>query len=831
MLPARVALISQSAKIGYSDLIRVAQALNLQANRDLAPLWDVSGTVTALESADRIDPGIWPVYVVDEVPEGTAGFHLTQHNQPYAIVQVGDTWSISASHEVLEMLVDPSGNRLTAANSVTIVDNDVQDGDGKVEYLVEICDPSEDAACAYLIDEVLVSDFYTPHYFDPAGSSGARYSFSGRISRPRQVLPNGYLTWFDPQTQMLRQIRHFGAPEIVDLAKGTPGAGSLTGGRSLRSFVDAMTPPPRSLSRITKGARAVENLDARRAMFAVAAPARGQIYAAALADVKQAAATAASQRQANAGTAEAAENALKKNQAVFAKEGVLLVRAGIRWRIPPAVPQHVIVVVAQPDHVQALRTQLPAMLDNVPVDIREANPMEQMRVLDPARYLTMAEARHELRQPDFDGEISFDGKGNVVGDQPATLMAFAAARARKDEIPYTPAPAVSLDEVIAPVTLVLHASPDAGWDQLSTFLAGVRENLVVGMYDFTSAHVLSAVEQALAGGKKMTLTLDHPAKNPTADQSDEQTQSDLREALGDNFEGTWALTNSDPKAPVWIYPNAYHIKVAVREDDTFWLSSGNWNNSNQPEIDLSDPASASRIALKSDRDWHVIATSKELATTFRAFLRHDYDIASKQITAVVAQAAAAAPSPIAQVLNEGIPVEMLAAGKAPQQFFTPRTINDTIRIQPLLTPDNYQQHVKTLIGSAQRTFYMQTQYIHPSGQPNDKEHDALIAAVKELIDRGLDVRLITSQFQTDPWVEKLVNVGIPTSVLRRQANVHNKGIVVDGKTVMVSSQNWSADGTLRNRDAGLIIYHADAAAYFQQIFLHDWDHLASPVSS
>jgi phosphatidylserine/phosphatidylglycerophosphate/cardiolipin synthase-like enzyme len=124
-----------------------------------------------------------------------------------------------------------------------------------------------------------------------------------------------------------------------------------------------------------------------------------------------------------------------------------------------------------------------------------------------------------------------------------------------------------------------------------------------------------------------------------------------------------------------------------------------------------------------------------------------------------------------------------------------------------LTPDNYQPNVLALIQSAQRTFYMQTQYIHPSGNANDEDHDTLIAAVKDLIDKGVDVRLITSQFQTDAWVEKLVGAGIPTSVLRRQTGVHNKGIVVDSSIVLVSSQNWSADGTLRNRDAGLIIHH------------------------
>ena len=63
--------------------------------------------------------------------------------------------------------------------------------------------------------------------------------------------------------------------------------------------------------------------------------------------------------------------------------------------------------------------------------------------------------------------------------------------------------------------------------------------------------------------------------------------------------------------------------------------------------------------------------------------------------------------------------------------------------------------------------------------------------------------------------------------LKIQNNVHNKGIVVDCDTrVLVSSQNWSTDGTLYNRDAGLIIDNPAAATYFDQIFLHDWNELA-----
>jgi hypothetical protein len=60
------------------------------------------------------------------------------------------------------------------------------------KYLIEACDPCQ--ACSYDISGVLVSDFITPHYFEPHLLPGVRYSFTGAITAPRQVLRGGYLT-------------------------------------------------------------------------------------------------------------------------------------------------------------------------------------------------------------------------------------------------------------------------------------------------------------------------------------------------------------------------------------------------------------------------------------------------------------------------------------------------------------------------------------------------------------------------------------------------------------------------------------------------------------
>src|ERR1700675_3082795 len=73
---------------------------------------------------------------------------------------------------------------------------------------------------------------------------------------------------------------------------------------------------------------------------------------------------------------------------------------------------------------------------------------------------------------------------------------------------------------------------------------------------------------------------------------------------------------------------------------------------------------------------------------------------------------------------------------------------------------------------------------------------------------GVDVRIILSQWQNSQWMERLQGAGIDTGLVPIQNGVHNKGFVVDHQKVVISSQNWSGEGVLANRDAGLIIDNA-----------------------
>jgi hypothetical protein len=124
----------------------------------------------------------------------------------------------------------------------------------------------------------------------------------------------------------------------------------------------------------------------------------------------------------------------------------------------------------------------------------------------------------------------------------------------------------------------------------------------------------------------------------------------VAQELSGNLSFAWALERADPKAAAWLFPNAYHIKVAVRDGKAFWLSSGNWNNSNQPNIDpVADPAGSAATARKSDRDWHVVVEHQKLASVFEAFLRNDLTVASQhQLDAAGESTMAAALAELAQ---------------------------------------------------------------------------------------------------------------------------------------------------------------------------------------
>jgi PLD-like domain len=381
----------------------------------------------------------------------------------------------------------------------------------------------------------------------------------------------------------------------------------------------------------------------------------------------------------------------------------------------------------------------------------------------------------------------------LMSDTPiADSLATAAAA-----LTYKPINGNPIDKTFNIVKPMLcHVGPDAGWPVLRPFLEATKKTLSVAMYDFNADHIAKTyIETVRDKNIEAMLTWDDGMTAPET-----KIRKKLRTTLKDQLDG-WIVRCGGGRR----FASAYHEKVAVRDSSAFWLSSGNWSLRSQPDIDpVGEPDDARGMYSKGNREWHVIVEDTQLAKVFERYIKHDRDgsEAESESESGVELDMAGAP----RLPDLFVPVDALFdadAALARPQPIAPESLptsGDAFEVVPVLTPDNYIGRIMTLIEGARRSIYLQYAYITYTDKPIDKKFTEMLEKLAELSNE---------------------------SVFRTQSSIHNKGIVVDGETVLVSSANWSGDGVLRNRDAGLIIFNKEIATYFQNAFLFDWDNRAS----
>ena len=380
--------------------------------------------------------------------------------------------------------------------------------------------------------------------------------------------------------------------------------------------------------------------------------------------------------------------------------------------------------------------------------------------------------------------------------------------------------------------LTICVSPEAGWGELEAFLGDTTDTLTVAMYQFTAPHIFAAVDNAVKPAERTLELILHPVPEKPAksgvkandlDEEDEVI-APLEKAMKKRFDQTWATLVSKAN-PDGLFASAYHIKVAVRDSSVFWLSSGNWQSSNQPNVHPfgNNPSKLPpQFQKKYNRDYHAIIANKKLADIFEFYIKRDFKESADQ----AGQAVSFVQPDLFVPEEEEVAEEAVAF--APPRLFEPLRLNREVRVQPLLTPDNYAEHALKLIQSAQKSVWFQNQYINFRGTSDDfPEFRALVGALKDKIKAKLDVRIICRDMMKQESLDVLIALGFPKEVFRFQPACHNKTIIVDGKVVVFGSHNWSNEGVKTNRDASLIFDDEEIAAYLADVYDYDWTTLAT----
>lgn len=186
-----VAVTNDSTVLTDTEVESYTHAYYHQVRYDLKHHWLTDALVYFAPEAELIGSDVWRIHFQDTLDvTGALGYHdLTDLNVPVSLIGArldldnGASPSVTGSHELVEMLVDPFLSQATQTGSSTFVG-------------CEVGDPVEADEYGYTYQGVLLSDFVTPQWFEP-GAPGP-YDYKGHVTQPLQLLAGGYMSTWTP---------------------------------------------------------------------------------------------------------------------------------------------------------------------------------------------------------------------------------------------------------------------------------------------------------------------------------------------------------------------------------------------------------------------------------------------------------------------------------------------------------------------------------------------------------------------------------------------------------------------------------------------------------
>ena len=342
------------------------------------------------------------------------------------------------------------------------------------------------------------------------------------------------------------------------------------------------------------------------------------------------------------------------------------------------------------------------------------------------------------------------------------------------------------DEIIA------YCSPDSTYAVAKRLFDEASKSIIIGIYDFSADYMKELVLNAVQRGVKVKLMLD-------IDSKDEQTLFD--DLTDSGVDGVPAPSCASHKVHFF---SSSHEKVIVIDGEWCLVQSGNYSENSIP-LNVADGGDPEHFR-SGNRDTGLAIRSRKLAKFFAGILESDMALEINGPESLAAAATAATA-----FLVESAPT------KVPTQLFPSKTFKLTkpLNVQPVLTPDNYMDIVPDKLKAARKSILIEQQYIRGS-----QDHIvALLDAIKAARDQApdLDVRIILGKlFNKKELPKEQENLDLLKSKYQltlgkniryidttRFVHCHNKMVLVDGKGVLVSSQNWSNSAVAKNREAGV----------------------------
>src|SRR5689334_8309363 len=102
----RLGLVAFTSRVSADEVMRVAAAIDYQLHEHVSPVWEVEVSLAAYPN-NQVPDGVWPIMI--GAPGEPKDIH-TIRGTPIAFVVYSNAWKLAASHEAIELAIDPYGN-------------------------------------------------------------------------------------------------------------------------------------------------------------------------------------------------------------------------------------------------------------------------------------------------------------------------------------------------------------------------------------------------------------------------------------------------------------------------------------------------------------------------------------------------------------------------------------------------------------------------------------------------------------------------------------------------------------------------------------------------
>lgn len=355
-------------------------------------------------------------------------------------------------------------------------------------------------------------------------------------------------------------------------------------------------------------------------------------------------------------------------------------------------------------------------------------------------------------------------------------------------------------------TITTFISPDCSYNVIEQYVQNATTSISFNIYEFTSPFLCDLLIDALKQNVSVRIFLEGSPIGGIPEE--ELVLLNRLNTYGATIRFIVQNTSNDAYAR---YPFD-HAKYLVIDGQIVIVESCNWVNTGVPF----NPTYG-------NREWGIVIENKEVANYILSVFEDDWN-----------------PERVDSISFDELEVEIPSISYIQKNVyygnyipqFTPRSYTGLCTIKPVFSPDTSLEGILQMIESAKKSIYIEQLYIYRDW---DEQTSPLVQKLAEKARQGIDIRILMnynplyepSNEECNQTKQYLEEYGVQVQFIYTNwsifSNLHNKGMVIDNSSVLISSINWNENSFMNNREAGIIVTCEEIASYYTDVFFFDWN--------